>query len=36
MQAEADTQKLDKFGITNHNKHFKNLLHYIDAALSLG
>ncbi|XP_065061509.1 uncharacterized protein LOC135688540 isoform X2 [Rhopilema esculentum] len=36
MQAEAEAQKLENFGITKQNPHFKSLLHHIDMGLSLG
>ena len=36
MQAEAESQKMENFGITKQNPHFKSLLHHIDMGLSLG
>eukprot|EP00112_Aurelia_sp_Birch-Aquarium-sp1_P006578 Seg1722.8 transcript_id=Seg1722.8/GoldUCD/mRNA.D3Y31 product="Pleckstrin-like domain-containing family M member 2" protein_id=Seg1722.8/GoldUCD/D3Y31 len=36
MQAEADSQKMENFGITKNNPHFRSLLHHLDMGLSLG
>eukprot|EP00794_Sanderia_malayensis_P015354 gene15354-16930_t len=36
MQAEAIAQKMENFGVTKNNPHFRSLLNFLDMGLSLG